>query len=107
DSFPDTSERAVRAAALTQQLLAFGRRQLLQPRALDLSQHIAASTSMLKRLLGEDVELATPLEPRLKAVKADPSQIDQVIINLVVNARDAMPRGGRLSIETHNEVVTD
>jgi CheY-like chemotaxis protein len=62
---------------------------------------------MLKRLLGEDVELVTLLEPRLKAVKADPSQIDQVIINLAANARDAMPGGGRLTIETHNEIVED
>jgi CheY-like chemotaxis protein len=62
---------------------------------------------MLKRLLGEDVELVTILDPRLKAVKADPSQIDQVIINLAVNARDAMPRGGRLTIETHNEAIEE
>jgi PAS domain S-box-containing protein len=103
----DINEAARRARSLTQQLLAFGRRQLLQPRALDLSVHIAASHSMLKRLLGEDVELVLLLEPRLKSVKADPSQIDQVIINLVVNSRDAMPQGGRLTIETHNEIIGD
>jgi two-component system, cell cycle sensor histidine kinase and response regulator CckA len=105
DHVTDIHEAAVRATALTQQLLAFGRRQLLQPRALDLTAHLTASTGMLKRLLGEDVELVTVLEPQLKAVRADPSQIDQVVINLAVNARDAMPRGGRLSIETHNEVL--
>jgi PAS domain S-box-containing protein len=103
----DINEAARRAASLTQQLLAFGRRQFLQPRPLDLSTHVGAGIGMLKRLLGEDVELVTRLAPRLKAVKADPSQIDQVVINLAVNARDAMPRGGRLTIETRNEIVSE
>jgi two-component system, cell cycle sensor histidine kinase and response regulator CckA len=107
DPLTDITLAARRAQALTQQLLAFGRRQLLQPRALDLSAHLAGSATMLKRLVGEDVELVTMLEPRLRSVKADPSQIDQVIINLVVNARDAMPRGGRLTIETRNTVVSN
>ncbi len=87
-------------ARLTRQLLAFARRQPAAPRALDLNQVICDFEGMLGQLIGEDVRLTTRLEPGLPAVLADPAQIEQVLANLVVNARDAMPRGGRVSITT-------
>ncbi|HKV42618.1 MAG TPA: PAS domain S-box protein [Blastocatellia bacterium] len=91
-----------RAASLTRQLLAFSRRQMLQPRVLDMNTTIAETSKLLRRLISENIELITKLEPNLWKVKADPGQIEQVIINLVVNARDAMPEGGKLIIETAN-----
>jgi two-component system, cell cycle sensor histidine kinase and response regulator CckA len=93
-------QAADRAAALTQQLLAFSRRQVLAPRLLDLNAVVADMDKMLRRLIGEHIELSTVLAPELGLVKADPGQIEQVIMNLVVNARDAMPIGGKLTIET-------
>jgi two-component system cell cycle sensor histidine kinase/response regulator CckA len=96
-----------RASDLTRQLLAFGRRQLLQPRVMDLNESIRESTSMLSRLLSEPVELVTVLDPHLGHVEADPSQLNQLLINLAVNARDAMPHGGRLTIETDNVSIDD
>lgn len=93
---------AHRAADLVQQLLAFSRRQVLQPEALDLNDVVAASQTMLRGLIGENVELTTLLEPELGNVWADPRQVSQIIMNLGVNARDAMPAGGRLLIETSN-----
>jgi PAS domain S-box-containing protein len=92
-----------RAAALTQQLLAFSRRQVMQPRLLDLNLLVANLEKMLKRLLGEDVVLDTSPAPDLGCVLADPGQIEQVVMNLCINARDAMPRGGRILVETSNE----
>ncbi len=93
---------AEHASALTRQLLAFSRKQLIQPRIINLNELVADMEKMLRRLLGEDLDLITLLDPTLGAVNADPSQMDQVIMNLAVNARDAMPRGGRLTIETEN-----
>jgi two-component system cell cycle sensor histidine kinase/response regulator CckA len=93
---------ADRAASLTHQLLAFSRKQVLQPRVLDLNEAVAAVQKMLSRVIGEDIELVASLHPSLVAVKADPGQVEQVLMNLAVNARDAMPHGGRLMMETSN-----
>ena len=91
-----------RAANLTRQLLAFSRKQVLMPRVLDLNRIVMDMSKMLHRLLGEDIELKPILEMKLGSVKADPGQIEQVIMNLAINARDAMPEGGRLTVETSN-----
>jgi len=93
---------AERATSLTQQLLAFGRRQVLQPQVLNLNEVVANINKMLLRLIGEDIQLHTVLDPELWPVKVDPGQIEQVVVNLALNARDAMPGGGKLTIETAN-----
>jgi two-component system cell cycle sensor histidine kinase/response regulator CckA len=93
---------ADQAASLTQQLLAFSRKQLLQPRVVLLNEVPVKMENMLRRLIGEDVELVFQLDPATGCVKADPGQIQQVILNLAVNARDAMPQGGRLVLATQN-----
>ncbi len=93
---------AERAAALTRQLLAFSRKQVLEPRVLDLNAIVSDIEKMLHRIIGEDVQLITVFGESLGRVEADPGQMEQVIVNLAVNARDAMPRGGKLIIETRN-----
>ncbi|MGA9770646.1 MAG: response regulator [Blastocatellia bacterium] len=104
-SFPEVEEimkSGQSAAALTSQLLAFSRKQVVQPQVLDLNTIVANIEKMLRRLIGEDVELTTMLEPQLVSIKADPNHIEQILLNLAVNARDAMPEGGKLMIETAN-----
>lgn len=96
-----------RAASLTRQLLAFSRQQVLEPRVLDLNSVVEDLQGMLRRLIREDIELVTELDAELGQVKADQGQIEQVIVNLIVNARDAMPRGGRLTIQTSNVQVDE
>ena len=96
-----------RAAALTQQLLAFSRKQVLEPKVIDLNMVVSEVQKMLRRLIGEDIALKISLNERLGMVKADRGQIDQVILNLAVNARDAMPKGGKLIIETLNAELTE
>jgi nitrogen-specific signal transduction histidine kinase len=93
---------ADRAAALTSQLLAFSRRQILQPRVLEINAVVKGIEPILRRVIGEDVDLVLEVDPAAGTVRADPGQLEQVILNLAVNARDAMPQGGRLVLETAN-----
>jgi len=93
---------SARAATLTHQLLAFSRKQVLQPKVLDLNELVESSTNLLKRLIGENIDLAFVPAADAGRVRVDPGQLEQVIVNLAVNARDAMPDGGRLTIETSN-----
>jgi two-component system cell cycle sensor histidine kinase/response regulator CckA len=95
-----------RGAALTRQLLIFSRKQLFQTQVIDLNILIQGLLKMLNRLIGENIQIVTKLEPGLQGIKADPGQIEQVILNLVVNARDAMPDGGEIKIETSNTMLT-
>ncbi len=95
------------AASLTRQLLAFSRRQVLQTRVFDLNRTVGDMEKMIGRLVGEDVKVSTTLAPDLGSIRGDPGQVEQVILNLVVNARDAMPKGGSLTIDTETAVVGD
>lgn len=103
----ETKKAAERAASLTRQLLAFSRKQILEPKILDLNAVVKDMHKMLTRLIGENIDLATKAAPDLGRVKADPSQVEQIIMNLVVNARDAMPQGGKVTIETANVMLDD
>jgi len=96
-----------RASSLTKQLLAFSRQQVMEPKVLVLNAVVSDTEKMLRRLIGEDIELLTSLDPALGRIRADQGQIEQVIMNLVVNARDAMPEGGRVVIETANFEIDD
>jgi PAS domain S-box-containing protein len=91
-----------RVTALIRQLLAFARRQILEPRSLSLNQTVHDVMNLLDKVIGKDIEIKTALEEDLSAVRADPTQIEQVLMNLCINSRDAMPKGGRVTIETHN-----
>jgi signal transduction histidine kinase/ActR/RegA family two-component response regulator len=103
----DEVERAARrAAALTSQLLSYARRQMVVPTVLDLNTSVSAMEPMLRRLLGEDVEVVTELDPELWPVRVDAGQLEQVLLNLTANARDAMPDGGTLRVRTANRVLT-
>ncbi|MBL9138160.1 MAG: response regulator [Verrucomicrobiales bacterium] len=107
DGLNDLKSSAERAANLTRQLLAFSRRQVMQVQVLDLNEIVANLAKMFGRIVGEDIRLILALHPRPLVLRADAGMIDQVLLNLVVNARDAMPAGGRLSIETHPLYLDD
>jgi CheY-like chemotaxis protein len=96
-----------RAANLTRQLLAFSRKQMLNPRVLQPNSVLSSISKMLHRLLGEDIQISLHLDPELGYIQADPTQLEQVLFNLALNARDAMPEGGQLVIETHNVELDD
>jgi two-component system, cell cycle sensor histidine kinase and response regulator CckA len=102
----EINKAGLRALDLTRQLLAFSRRQVLQPQVVNLNDVFCGMEKMLRRIIGEDVELTSLQSPALRRIMADPSQIEQIILNLAVNSRDAMPRGGKLTIETA-EIVLD
>ena len=107
DSIATIRDAGERAARLTQQLLAFSRKALIEPKLIDLNELVSDSVKLLRRLIGEDIILAVVTAPKPIPIKADPGQFEQVIMNLVVNARDAMPIGGRLTIETSVITSTD
>jgi two-component system, cell cycle sensor histidine kinase and response regulator CckA len=103
----EIKKAGTRAATLTRQLLAFSRSQVLAPQVLDLNSVVTNVHKMLRRLIGEDIDLVTILGENLWSVRADPGQVEQVIVNLAVNARDAMPQGGKLTLETKNAVLDE
>jgi nitrogen-specific signal transduction histidine kinase len=95
------------AASLTRQLLIFSRQEVIQPKLLNLNSIVVDTGKMLRRVIGEDIRLVTALDPSLGLIKADPGQMEQVIMNLMINARDAMPQGGQLRVETASVLVTE
>jgi PAS domain S-box-containing protein len=106
EDLQEIHKAAVRAASLTNQLLAFSRKQLLRPQVLDLGALVGNLGNMLRRLIGENIELAIRVAPNVGHVKADPGQLEQTVLNLTVNAREAMPNGGRLEIAIHDVAVS-
>lgn len=98
-------QAANRGAALTRQLLAFGRRQVVQPKSLRLNSVVASTLSMMHRVVGEQIRIQVSLSPRVSPVRADASQLEQVLMNLILNARDAMPKGGVITVETADETL--
>jgi len=100
-------DAAGRSADLTRQLLAFGRRQIAAPRLLELNATLASMQSLLRRIIGEHIALSTKLDSRAGSIVADPTQVEQILMNLAVNARDAMPSGGTLRVETHRRTVVE
>ena len=100
DCAEQIARAADRAASLTGQLLAFSRKQVLRPQLIDLNEIVEGMATMLRRMLGEDVVLSTALDPELGPTLADPTQLEQVVLNLAINARDAMPKGGSLVLRT-------
>ncbi|MGD9707513.1 MAG: ATP-binding protein, partial [Candidatus Delongbacteria bacterium] len=107
DDIIEIKKSGQRAAELTKQLLAFSRKQVLQPQILDLNMIISDLEKMVRRLVGEKIDIVTKIRPNIDMVKADRGQVDQIIMNLVVNARDAMPKGGKIIIETMNVALDD
>ena len=105
DDLQQIQTAGTRATDLTQQLLAFSRKQVVQPRVINLNDQVRDAERMLERLIGEDIELICTLDPALGMTTADPGQVHQILMNLAVNARDAMPSGGRLVLKTENEKV--
>src|SRR5260370_40442281 len=105
DRFVKIREQSLRAAKLTSQLLAFGRKQILQPRRINLNVVVQEEMNLLRRVIGADIDIQVVTSQDLKATLVDPTQLEQVILNLCLNARDAMPGGGRLLIETRNVEV--
>ncbi|MBN2328106.1 MAG: response regulator [Candidatus Omnitrophica bacterium] len=103
----EIKKAASRAESITRQMLAFSRRQIIQPQVLDVNSIILNLGKMLNRLIGENIEMRTLLNKKLNPVKVDPNQLEQVIINLAINARDAMPHGGTITLETRNAVIHD
>jgi two-component system, cell cycle sensor histidine kinase and response regulator CckA len=105
--FEKIRQQALRAAALTRQLLAFARRQILEPRDMDLNQAVVETLSLLEKIIGGNIEISAALGPDTFVVRADPTQVEQVIMNLCLNSRDAMPNGGKLMIETRNITIDE
>jgi len=105
--FEKVQQQGKRAAALTRQLLAFARRQILEPRNVDLNQSVIETVSLLEKVIGSNIEIKANLAPNLSVVRADPTQVEQVLLNLCINARDAMPAGGSLIIETSNHTLDE
>ena len=107
DEVAEIKKASERAASLTHQLLAFSRKQVIAPRVLSLNETVGDAMKLLRRLIGEDIDLVSDLDPDLGTVRADPIQIEQVLLNLAINSRDAMPRGGQITLSTRNVALSE